>query len=93
MKRNDIKALHEKTIIELNKDLDKLLMDLAKARLEKGAMKLANVSLVARLSDDVARLKTIIREKEFIEKAQELLATLKEEVGVKEEPEAKTKTK
>lgn len=80
MKRNDIKALHDKSVNELKTQLETMLIDLAKARLEKKAMKLANVSLVARLSDDVARVKTIIHEKELMERSASLIASLKKEV-------------
>lgn len=63
MKKNDIKALHDKTINELRADLEKLTFELAKARLEKGAGRLADVAKVGRLADDIARTKTIIGEK------------------------------
>ena len=93
MKRNDIKALHDKSIGELNKQLEKMLLDLAKARLEKKAGKLANVSLVARLADDIARVKTIIHEKELMERAEALLRSLKKEVGKIEKVEKKIEKK
>lgn len=59
MKTNDIKALHNKTIQELEIQLKELLIELAHARLKKAAGKLANTH-VALLSDDVARIKTIL---------------------------------
>jgi len=64
MKSNDIKALHNKTIKELQIQLNELLMLLAKSRLEKRAGKLKNTH-TALLSDDVARIKTVIRNKEL----------------------------
>jgi ribosomal protein L29 len=63
MKRNDIKALAEKSTAELEKMLVDLKLQLAKARLEKSAGKLANTSLTKTLADDVARIKTKIGEK------------------------------
>lgn len=60
MKRNDIKALHDKTVGELNKMLAEMLDNLAKIRLEKGAGRLENTSSVKMLADDVARVKTIL---------------------------------
>lgn len=65
MKRNDIKALHDLSLGELNKKLADLTMDVAKAKLEKKVGKLANVRLVSNLGDDIARVKTILQEKEM----------------------------
>ena len=70
MKSNDIKALHTKTIEELKVQLDDLLLLLATSRLQKRAGKLKNTHL-SLLSDDVARVKTVIREKEMAEVAKE----------------------
>jgi len=63
MKRNDIKALHQKTVAELEKMLNDLSLELAAKRLMKKAGRLENVSEVKTLSDDIARVKTIIGEK------------------------------
>jgi len=68
MKRNDIKALKEKTIAQLEKQLVVLRKDLAKARLEKKAMKLDNTSLPKFLADDIARVLTELRRRELLEK-------------------------
>ena len=62
MRTNDIKALHNKTIKELEVQLNELLMLLAKSRLQKKAGKLKNTH-IALLADDVARVKTVIRSK------------------------------
>lgn len=62
MKTNDIKALHDKTIEELNLQLDELSTLLAKSRLEKKAGKLKNTH-IAMLADDVARVKSVIGNK------------------------------
>ncbi len=59
MKNNDIKALHNKTVKELEVQLDGLLIELAQARLKKAAGKLKNTH-TALLSDDVARVKTVL---------------------------------
>lgn len=91
MKRNDITALHSKSISELNTQLEGLLLDLAKARLEKKAAKLADVSLVKRLSNDIARVKTIIHEKELMERSKALLASLKETAETAKEAKEDTK--
>lgn len=64
MKRNDIKALHQKTVAELEKDLAKFNNDLANMRLQKKVGKLDSVAKLKNLSDDIARIKTVITEKE-----------------------------
>jgi len=66
MKRNDIKALKEKTDAQLTKQLSGLEIELAKARLEKKAMKLDNISLPRTLADDIARVKTELRRRELL---------------------------
>ncbi len=63
MKHKDIAILHQKTTTELEVELEKLLKELTKARLEKATGKLSNVALVHTLADDVARVRTIIKEK------------------------------
>jgi ribosomal protein L29 len=66
MKRNEIKALKEKTEAQLVKQLSELRIELAKARLEKKAMKLTNISLPRTLADDIARVKTELRRRELL---------------------------
>jgi ribosomal protein L29 len=68
MKRKDITALHDKTEKELNKMQQELQLQLAKSRMEKKAGKLENISLVKTLADDVARIKTVIREKQLADR-------------------------
>ena len=65
MKRNDIKALHQKTEVELNKELVELIHSLANMRLQKKVGKLSSVSKLKNLSDDIARIKTILTEKKI----------------------------
>lgn len=69
MKRNDIKALHNKTVKELEAQLKDLLVELAQARLKKAAGKLQNTH-TALLSDDVARIKTVLSMKKKANKAE-----------------------
>lgn len=71
MKRNDIKALHEKTSAELIKRLHELETKVAKARLELSAGKLEDTRLISKLRDDIARIKTILREQELLVKDQD----------------------
>ncbi len=64
MKQNDIRALHDKTVAELQAQLTDLTKELARARLEKKAGRRANTHIVL-IADDVARIKTILRKKEL----------------------------
>lgn len=59
MKKNDITALHNMTVQELETKLSGVLVELAQARLKKAAGKLQNTH-TALLSDDVARIKTVL---------------------------------
>mgnify|MGYP006419932369 CR=1 FL=1 len=67
MKTKDITELRAKTDKELLEVVADLQMKLAVARMEKKAGKLANTSLVSTLADDVARVKTILREMKLAE--------------------------
>lgn len=62
MKRNDIKALHDKTVSELSTMLVQAEKQLAEVRLAylSGKQPKQSVSLLA---DDVARLKTVLTSK------------------------------
>lgn len=64
MKRNDITALHGQSLADLNKKLADLTAQVAKFKLEKKVGKLVNVRLVSSLGDDIARIKTVMRQKE-----------------------------
>lgn len=65
MKSNDIKALHDKDQIELKKELSVLMKDLAGMRLLAKAGKLDSLAKLKNLRKDVARIKTVLREKEL----------------------------
>ncbi len=65
MKRNDIKALHSLSVAELNEKVKQLTSEVTKARMEKKVGKLTNRRLGAMLSDDLARVKTILTLKEM----------------------------
>lgn len=76
MKKNQLSDLHQQSIEQLTKLLAETQLSLAKARLELKAGKLTNVSSVKIMSDQVARIKTIISE-------QELVAALQTEASLK----------
>lgn len=65
MKRNDIKTLRQKTVAELDKELSKFSHDLANMRLQKKVGKLNSVAKLKNLSDDIARIKTVLTEKKI----------------------------
>lgn len=65
MKKKDITKLHELSVAELQKKLEEMQRVLAKSRLEKKVGKLPNPRSVSMLSDDIARVKTIMRQKEM----------------------------
>jgi ribosomal protein L29 len=69
MKRNDIKALHDKSAAELTKQLEQHRLELAKMRLERKVAKLANPRQVSALADDIARIQTVLGEKKVAEQA------------------------
>lgn len=64
MKRNDITALHGKTVEELVALLAEKKEALLKARMELAQNKLKNVRLLSTLRDDIARVETVRRQKE-----------------------------
>jgi len=83
MKLKDIKALHDQTIDQLLKQLAELQRQLAQARIKKQANKLENVASVKLLADDVARIKTILQEKNSQESVKKSIKISKESKSVK----------
>lgn len=65
MKKNDLKALHQQSVAELEKSLLVLNHDLANMRLQKKVGKLSSVAKLKNLSDHIARIKTILTEKKL----------------------------
>lgn len=65
MKRNDITALASKSISELQAQLTQLMAEVTKARLAKKTGRLANLRSISHLNDDIARIKTIMRQKQL----------------------------
>ncbi len=63
MKRTDITQLQEMSLDELHTKLDELVKEMATVKLEKMANKLKDVKKPSKLSDDIARIKTVIRQK------------------------------
>lgn len=65
MKRNDITALAEKSTAELHKMLHELQVSLAQARMAKAARKPLPGALPSMISDDIARIKVTLTEKQM----------------------------
>ncbi|OGJ37275.1 MAG: 50S ribosomal protein L29 [Candidatus Pacebacteria bacterium RIFOXYB1_FULL_39_46] len=96
MKTKDIKALHEQTITQLQKQLVGLQQQLAQNRIKKHARKLENTSLVKLGADDIARIKTIIKERQIaqqMESAKEKLQQKTIKAVAKEKSETKSTKK
>jgi large subunit ribosomal protein L29 len=70
MKRNDIKELHNQTIEELKVKLAEVIKSFDQARSENAAGKLKNTNSLYQLKKDIARVKTVLRHKELLMKAQ-----------------------
>jgi len=67
MKRKDLQELRTKTKKELLELIRKTEEELARLRIEKEAGKSKNVHLLTKKSNDLARLKTILKELELNE--------------------------
>ena len=65
MKVKEIKELHQKKKEELKIMLEKIAKEIVNFRMEKQSGKLKNVSLLNKKKREVARIKTIIKEKEI----------------------------
>lgn len=65
MKRNEIKELATKSEAELQQQLQALETEVAKARLAKMAGKLSNLRQISVLRDDVARVKTVLHQRQL----------------------------
>ncbi len=64
MKKNDITALHSKTLKELQSQLAELSNSLARMRLAQKARKAGNTHAQL-IADDMARVKAVLRTKEL----------------------------
>ncbi len=70
MKTKDIKALHNKSQTELQKDLEVKQRELKNYYLERKIKQVKNYCLGERLRDDIARIKTVLRLKQISERKQ-----------------------
>ncbi|HOK42151.1 MAG TPA: 50S ribosomal protein L29 [Thermoclostridium caenicola] len=65
MKASELKALREKTRDELNEELNELKAELFKLRFQHATSQLENPMKLRQIKKDIARVQTIIREKEL----------------------------
>ena len=64
MKKKAIKELHQKNKEELKTMLDKAIPEVVHLKMEKQSGKLKNVGLLGEKRKEIARIKTILKEKE-----------------------------
>lgn len=67
MKKRELQELRAKTVKELDELIKKVEEESVKLRVDKKAGKLKNVHQVVKKKHDLARLKTILKEKELNE--------------------------
>jgi len=67
MKKKELQELRTKTKKELAELIRKIEEELVRLRIEKEAGKLKDIHLVTKKGNDLARLKTILRQKELNE--------------------------
>ncbi len=66
MKKNEFKEYKNKSFVEIEKKLLDLKKQITKAYLDKKATKLVNVSSIRILRGDIAKLKTLLTEKQLL---------------------------
>ncbi len=67
MRKKDLAELRAKSKEELKKTLKEAEVSLLKLRIDLGAGKTKNVRAISRKKDEIARIKTMMREKEIME--------------------------
>ncbi len=84
MKQEEIKQLHQKSRAQLQQMLEEIQAKLAKAKLELKVGQLEDVNLTDKLSDDIARIKTVMREKQLLAEAKQALKQKQDKEEAKE---------
>ena len=67
MKKREVKELVTRTVPELKKQLKDLLTNLKKIQIDRHIGKLKNTNLYGHTLKDIARIKTVLRQKENVE--------------------------
>ena len=65
MKRKEVRELIQKTKEELMSKLQGLKKDIEKMNVEKGARKLQNTATIGQKKKDIARILTVLKQKEL----------------------------
>lgn len=88
MKKSEIQALHQKTMVELRQLMEEVKKELTKAKLELQANRLEDTSKPYHLRKKLARIKTILREKELAEEAKQKILEIKQQTAADDPAEA-----
>ena len=65
----DIDVIRSKTVAELREELNNLLQEQFNLRMQKGMGQMTNVNELSRVRRDIARIKTVMTQKEMEGKA------------------------
>jgi len=71
MKRKELKKLHQLSIGELREKLAQARKELVDLRMSAGREKTKDIRAVAKKRDEIAKLATILKEKEFLKEVEE----------------------
>jgi ribosomal protein L29 len=71
MKRREIQKLHQLSLKELKEMLFQVEKELVDLKMTSGREKAKDIRAMAKKRDDLARIKTILREKQFLAEVEE----------------------
>ena len=71
MKRKEVKKLHQLGVDELREKLTQARKELVDLRMSAGREKTKDIRAVAKKRDEIAKIATILKEKEFLAKVEE----------------------
>lgn len=71
MKRREIQKLHQLSLKELKEMLSQVEKELIDLKMSSGGEKAKDIRAMAKKRDDLARIKTISKEKQFLEEVGE----------------------
>jgi len=71
MKRREIQKLHQLSLKELKEMLFQVEKELIDLKMSSGGEKAKDIRAMAKKRDDLARIKTILKEKQFLEEVGE----------------------
>lgn len=78
MKKRELRDLKNKSVKELIKIVDKKAIEIMKVKAKSKVSKEKNLKHVKNIKKDVAQIKTVIREKEFIDESSKVKEKTKE---------------